>query len=40
MAFDLISFAIGFLAGGAACALSAKTLGWFNKQTASIEKKV
>ena len=39
-AFDLISFALGILAGGAACALSAKTLGWFNKQISSVEKKV
>lgn len=37
---DIILLAIGFVAGGAACALSAKTLGWFNKQTASIATKV
>ena len=37
---DIILVAIGFLAGGFACALSAKTLGWFNKQSSSIEKKV
>jgi hypothetical protein len=39
-AFDLISFGLGILAGGAACAISAKTLGWFNKQVGSVEKKV
>jgi hypothetical protein len=40
MIFDLVSFLLGALAGGVACAISAKTLGWFNKQTQSIEKKV
>ncbi len=35
----IIAFALGFLAGGVACAVSAKTLGWFNKQTKSIETK-
>lgn len=38
--FDLLNFGLGCLAGGAACAISAKTLGWFNKQVASVEKKV
>ncbi len=38
--FNLVSFGLGILAGGAACAISAKTLGWFNKQVASVEKKV
>jgi len=32
MMSTIITFALGFLAGGAACAISAKTLGWFNKQ--------
>lgn len=27
---------LGILVGGVACAISAKTLGWFNKQTQSI----
>lgn len=36
----LIAFAIGVLVGGAACAFSAKTLGWFNKQVASAETKI
>lgn len=36
----LIAFVVGVLAGGIACAISAKTLGWFNKQVASVEKKV
>lgn len=30
----------GIAIGGVACALSAKTLGWFNKQVGSIETKV
>lgn len=40
MFHDLIIFIIGFVAGGAACAYSAKTLGWFNKQVKSIETRV
>ena len=40
MVFDLISFILGVAVGGVACAVSAKTLGWFNKQIASAEKKV
>lgn len=36
----LLAFAIGVLVGGAACAISAKTLGWFNKQVASVEKHI
>lgn len=38
--FNLASFVLGAAVGGVACALSAKTLGWFNKQVASVEKKV
>jgi hypothetical protein len=38
--FDLLSLAVGFGAGSLACALSAKYLGWFNKQVAAVEKKV
>jgi len=34
---DLIVFGLGVLVGGGACALSAKTLGWFNKQVKSAE---
>lgn len=40
MIFDILSFLIGCAVGGIACAVSAKTLGWFNKQVASVEKKV
>lgn len=40
MFHDLIIFIIGFGVGGAACALSAKTLGWFNRQVKSIETRV
>lgn len=40
MTFNFISFLFGALAGGAACAVSAKTLGWFNKQVKSIETKL
>lgn len=36
----LVIFGLGFLAGGVACAVSAKTLGWFNKQVGSIETKI
>lgn len=39
-AFDIISFLLGCAVGGAACAISSKTLGWFNKQVASVEKKL
>ena len=39
-AFDLISFGLGILAGGAATAASTKLFGWFSKQDASIAKKV
>jgi hypothetical protein len=31
---------IGAVASGAACVLSSKYLGWFNKQVASLETKV
>lgn len=37
---DLLLFAVGFIAGGAATAASAKLLGWFNKQEASIRAKL
>jgi hypothetical protein len=37
---DIIMVFIGFVVGGVACAVSAKTLGWFNKQVGSIETKV
>lgn len=40
MIFDLVSFLLGVLAGGVVCALSAKFLGWFNKQVKSVEAKV
>jgi hypothetical protein len=40
MTFNLISFILGVAAGGIACAVSAKTLGWFNKQVKSIETKI
>lgn len=33
---SIVTHALAFLAGGVACAVSAKTLGWFNKQVASI----
>jgi gas vesicle protein len=36
----IIGILIGIVIGGAACAISAKTLGWFNKQVGSVEKKV
>lgn len=39
-AFDLISFGIGVLAGGGITAASAKIFGWFQKQDASIAKKL
>ena len=37
---DIVSFLVGVLVGGVACAVSAKTLGWFNKQVKAIETKV
>ena len=40
MVFDLVSFAIGVVVGGVACAISAKVFGFFNKQVASVEKKL
>lgn len=40
MTFNLISFIGGVLVGGVACALSAKLLGWFNKEVKSIETKI
>jgi len=40
MIFDVLSFAIGVFVGGAAVAASAKLLGWFNKQEASVAKKI
>jgi hypothetical protein len=40
MIFDLLSFLLGCLTGGVACAISAKTLGWFNRQVSSVEKKI
>jgi hypothetical protein len=39
-AFDLISLLIGVAIGGALAAASAKFLGFFQKQDASIAKKV
>lgn len=36
----IISFVVGALVSGAACMLSAKYLGWFNKQVKSIETRV
>jgi len=39
-AFDLISFGLGILVGGALTAASAKFLGFFQKQDASIAKKL
>jgi hypothetical protein len=33
----VLVFGLGFLAGGIACAVSAKTLGWFNRQVKSAE---
>jgi hypothetical protein len=36
----ILSFLLGILVGGVACAVSAKTLGWFNRQVTSVEKKV
>jgi len=33
----LIAFVAGIAVGGIACAVSAKTLGWFNKQAKSAE---
>jgi hypothetical protein len=38
--FDLVSFVLGALAGGAACAVSAKAFGWFQKQEKSVASKV
>jgi hypothetical protein len=40
MTFNLISFIIGVAVGGVAAALSAKFLGFFQKQTSSVEKKL
>jgi hypothetical protein len=40
MTFDILSFIIGVAVGGVACAISAKVFGFFNKQVASVEKKV
>ena len=37
---DIILVAIGFLVGGVTCAMSAKYLGWFQKQVKSAESKV
>lgn len=36
----IISFVVGALVSGSACVLSAKYLGWFNKQVKSIETRV
>lgn len=36
----IIAFIIGFVAGGVTCAISAKTLGWFNKQVKSVETRI
>lgn len=38
--FNLVSFGLGILAGGAACAISAKAFGWFQKETKSLESKI
>jgi hypothetical protein len=40
LVFNLFSFLVGVAVGGAACAISAKAFGWFQKQVASVEKKV
>ena len=40
MVFDIVSFLIGVLVGGVACAVSAKVFGFFNKQVKSAESKV
>jgi hypothetical protein len=40
MTLDIISLLIGIVIGGVACAISAKVFGWFQKETASVEKKV
>jgi hypothetical protein len=37
---DILLVAVGFLAGGVTCALSAKMLGWFNKETKSVAAKL
>jgi hypothetical protein len=34
---DVLLIGLGFLIGAVACAMSAKLLGWFNKQVASVE---
>jgi hypothetical protein len=40
MALDIVSFLIGVVVGGAACAISAKVFGFFNKQVKSVEAKL
>jgi hypothetical protein len=40
MTFDLISFVIGIAVGGVAAAMSAKFLGFWQKQAKSVETKV
>jgi hypothetical protein len=40
MVFDIFSFIIGIAVGGVAAALSAKFLGFFQKQTKSVEAKI
>lgn len=37
---DVLLIGLGILIGGIACALSAKLLGWFNKQVASVEASI
>jgi hypothetical protein len=37
---DILIFGIGALVGGAACAVSAKVFGFFNKQVKAIETKI
>jgi len=37
---DILIFALGAFVGGAACAVSAKVFGWFNKEVRSIETKI
>lgn len=37
---EILWFAFGVIVGGGACAISAKVFGFFQKQTASVEKKI
>lgn len=40
MIFYILSFLLGIAVGGTACALSAKYLGFFQKQVKSVESKL